>query len=138
MLSKSQHLSSYVGILALFLVFLVVSCQGTKSISHRSFNVTATEIKLGWKAPPVSDIAGYKVYYKTDSTARPYDGTGLVEGNSPIVIPLSKLEDPKNPGIMIHGLSKDKSYLFVVTAYDKNGKESDFSKGIVVIPTTGN
>ena len=143
MRSKSRHLISYVGILALPLVFLVVSCQGTKSqgaksISHRSFNVTATEIKLAWKAPPVSDIAGYKIYYKIDSTARPYDGTGLIEGSSPIVTPLSKFKDPKNPEITIHGLSKDKSYLFVVTTYNEDGKESGFSKGIVVKPTTGN
>ena len=147
MRNKSRHLISYVGIFVLPLVFLAVSCpdtkspdtksQGAKSISHRSFNVTATEIKLAWRASPSSDTAGYKIYYKIDSTARPYDGTGLIEGSSPIVAPLSKFKDPKNPEIMIHGLNKDKTYFFVITAYDEEGKESGFSEGIVVKSATG-
>ena len=135
--SKSRHLSSYIGILVLPLLLLVVSCQSTKSISHRSFNLTVTEIKLGWEAPPVSDLAGYKVYYKTDSTAPPYDGAGLREGNSPIVIPLYKFKDPKYPEITLHGFTKNKAYFFLITAYNERGIESAFPEGIVIIPTTG-
>ena len=138
MRSRFRHLSSYVWILTLLLMLSVLSCQDTKNIPHKSFKVTATEINLKWDAPPKSDIAGYKIYYKIGSTTPPYDGTGLVEGNSPIITPLSKFEDPLNPEITIHGLRKDKSYLFVVTAYDKDGKESGFSEGIVVKPITGN
>jgi hypothetical protein len=76
-------------------------------------------------------LAGYKIYYKTESEAPPYDGTGLTEGNSPIAVSLSKLKNPKNPEFTIHGLNKDKTYFFTVTAYDKSGRESGFSEVIL-------
>jgi hypothetical protein len=116
----------------------VVSCQSTKRNFHNSFDVTASEITLTWEAASGSDTAGYKIYYKSDSPAPPYDGTELAEGNSPILVPLSKLKNPINPEFTIHGLSKNNTYFFVVTAYDIYGIESGFSDEILVRVAVGN
>ena len=88
-------------------------------------------VTLGWSANNESGLASYKIYYKTESEAPPYDGMGLTEGNSPIVVSLFKLKNPQNPEFTIHGLNKDKTYFFTITAYDNRGRESDFSKGIL-------
>ncbi len=92
----------------------------------------APSATLAWSANSEPGLAGYKIYYKIDSQSPPYDGTGLTEGNSPIVVSLSKLENPKNPEFTIHNLNKDRTYFFTITAYDNEGRESGFSKGILV------
>jgi hypothetical protein len=94
----------------------------------------APTITIAWSANREPNLEGYKIYYKADSTTPPYDGAGLPEGDSPIVIPLSGLENHDSPQFTIHGLIKTKSYLFFITAYDKEGKESGFSNGILISP----
>ena len=89
-------------------------------------------ITLSWVGNSDSDLLGYKIYYKTNSTTPPYKGTGLVEGDSPIIVNLSTLKNPDNPAFTIHGLDKNKTYFFVITAYDKKGQESGLSNGILV------
>ncbi len=37
----------------------------------------SAEVTLAWDANTESDLAGYKVYYKTGSAGEPYDGTGI-------------------------------------------------------------
>lgn len=68
---------------------------------------------------------GYKVYYATHS-GPPYDGTGAVQGNSPI-----------NVGNVIAysltGLPANVRY-FIVTAYDTLGRESWYSNEVNNIP----
>jgi hypothetical protein len=41
--------------------------------------------------------------------------------------------DPQNPRVRITDLSDDLAYYFVVTAYDANGNESDYSDEVCVI-----
>jgi len=89
-------------------------------------------ITLGWVGNPGPEILGYKIYYRTNSTTPPYKGTGLAEGDSPITVNLSTLKNPENPEFTVHGLDKNKSYFFAITAFDKEGKESGFSSGILV------
>jgi hypothetical protein len=89
-------------------------------------------ITLSWVGNSDSDLLGYKIYYRTNSTFPPYKGTGLVEGDSPIIVTLSTLKNPEDPEFTIHGLDKNKTYFFAITAYDKKGKESGFSSGILV------
>ena len=89
-------------------------------------------IALSWVGNSDSDLLGYKIYYKTNSTTPPYKGTGLVEGDSPIIVTLSTLKNSANPEFIIHGLDKNKTYFFVITAYDKKGQESGLSNGILV------
>jgi len=95
-------------------------------------------ITLSWVGNSDSNLLGYKIYYKTNATTPPYEGTGLVEGDSPIIVTLSTLKNPENPAFTIHGLDKNKTYFFVITAYDKKGKESGFSNGIIVKPAGRN
>jgi hypothetical protein len=95
-------------------------------------------ITLAWSANHEQNLAGYKIYYKSDSMIPPYDGAGLPEGESPIVIPLSLLKNHDDPQFTIHGLIKTKTYIFFITAYDKQGKESGFSNGILIAPLENN
>ena len=90
---------------------------------------------FSWDAVSAPNIAGYKIYYKTDSTSPTYNGTGLLEGDSPIDVPVSEINSPKNPEIKIHGLKNNNVYHFVVTTYDNEGRESGFSKEMILIPT---
>lgn len=58
-------------------------------------------------------ITGYKVYYKLDSNALPFNGTGAAEGNSPIDLPGQNT----TPNTIISGLDPAHSYSFAVTSY---------------------
>jgi hypothetical protein len=60
---------------------------------------------FAWDANNEPDLAGYKIYYKNGVSGFPYNGTGAVEGSSPIQIPIASLSDPKNPVYTLHGLS---------------------------------
>jgi hypothetical protein len=91
---------------------------------------SAIDITLQWDASTSANVAGYKIYYKVDSPEGSYDGKGLKEGDSPIVIPLAKLNDIRNPRFTIHGLRKDTIYVFAVTAYSATGQESPSSNEI--------
>jgi len=88
-------------------------------------------VTLGWSANTEPGLAGYKIYYKTESETPPYDGKSLTEGDSPIVLPMEELENPKNPQFTLHGLKQAETYFFRVTAYDIRGKESGFSESVV-------
>jgi fibronectin type 3 domain-containing protein len=86
----------------------------------------AMDVTLEWDANTEPDLAGYKVYYKTDLSGAPYDGTGATEGNSPT--------DVGNfTTYTLHGLTDGIDYFFVVTAHDTEGLESDYSNEV----TTG-
>ncbi|MBW2604979.1 MAG: hypothetical protein JRE28_11805 [Deltaproteobacteria bacterium] len=83
---------------------------------------------FAWDKNIEPDIAGYYIYYKIGATGAPYDGTGADEGDSPIKIPLSSLNDPENPEYAIHGLSGIGTFYFAATAYDIYDNESGYSK----------
>jgi hypothetical protein len=82
---------------------------------------------FAWDTNTESDIAGYYLYYKTGSSGAPYNGTVADEGNSPIKILFASLSDSENPEYTIHGLLKNETYYFVITAYDASDNESDYS-----------
>jgi len=82
---------------------------------------------FAWDKNTEVDIAGYRIYYKNGSNGNLYDGTGAVEGDSPVQIPLASLNDPSNPEYTLHGLSNAGTFYFVATAYNIYGNESDYS-----------
>jgi hypothetical protein len=91
-----------------------------------SQTVLALDVTLRWD-PVVTDIiAGYKLYYKRGVGGAPYDGTISNQGPSPVDIPVEALADPNNPEFSITGLADD-IYYFVATAYDTQGRESEYS-----------
>ncbi|MBN2238611.1 MAG: carboxypeptidase regulatory-like domain-containing protein [Dehalococcoidales bacterium] len=74
-------------------------------------------INLSWDANPEADIAGYKLYYDTDS-GFPYQGSGVDQGTSPI--------DVGNlTSFTLTGLTTD--CVIAVTSYDTAGNESWYS-----------
>ena len=94
-------------------------------------------ITLTWSPNPESDLAGYKVYYDTDVPGFPYNGTGPIEGNSPI--------DVGNvTSYTLTGLLPGTEYYFTVTAYDTEadgdndlfeGHESWYANEVSAVPT---
>ena len=86
----------------------------------------ASTVVLQWDPNTDSDLAGYKVYYQADSSTPPFQGTGAVQGPSPIDI-------GNNTTATISGLDPAHPYYFAVTAYNTSGVESAYSN-IVSVP----
>jgi parallel beta-helix repeat protein len=80
-----------------------------------------SSVILSWDAHPSFTTGwGYKVYYDTDSSLPPYEGTGLNEGDSPIDV-------GDDTSYTLTGLDPSQDYYFAVTAYDNEGHESWYS-----------
>lgn len=85
----------------------------------------AKDVTFAWSAN-TEPITGYKLYYKTGGDASgPFDGTGLIEGNSPILI-------DNVTTITVTGLSDTETYHFALTAYNDED-ESVFSEIVTVM-----
>jgi len=89
----------------------------------------SAEVTLVWDPNTAPDLAGYKIYYKTESSGAPYNGTGVTEGDSPIDV-------GNQTEFTLHSLTDDVTYFFVATAYDTEGLESDYSEELLY--ETGN
>ncbi len=82
------------------------------------------DITLQWDANTETNLAGYKVYYKAETSGPPYNGTGAVEGPSPIIVSRNATQ------YTLYGLNEDVVYFFAVTAYNTNQLESGFSNEV--------
>ena len=80
----------------------------------------AADVTLAWDPNPSTGVTGYKMYYKAGSSSTPFDGTGAVEGNSPVI-----LGDTLTTTLT--GLDDGVVYYFTVVAYAANGNESPYS-----------
>lgn len=91
----------------------------------------AIDYTLSWKADSESDIAGYKVYYKANSS-------GQSSGDYDVEIDVGNVTSK-----IIEGLRDDVVYFFALKAYDSLGFESDFSNeistatAVVTLPDAG-
>ena len=106
-------------------IFCFIFFLASTSLSY------SAEVTLAWDANTESDLAGYKVYYKTGSSGEPYDGTGIDQGDSGISILLSNLTTPDNPNFSLTGLQDNEFYYFVVTAVDTSENESGYSAEVM-------
>jgi hypothetical protein len=88
----------------------------------------AADITLQWDANTEPDLSGYKIYYDADSGV-PYTGAGSAQGPSPITVPITALANPAAPEYTVTGLPSTNVY-FVVTAYDTEKLESDYSNEV--------
>jgi len=88
----------------------------------------AAEVTLAWDANSEDNLAGYKLYYAADaSDGASYGGTGLAEGDSPVVINIEDLSDASAPVFSLSGLEEGRQYFFALTAFDTDTLESDYS-----------
>lgn len=86
----------------------------------------ARDISFVWTANQ-EPVTGYKLYYKSGAdTAPPYEGTGLTEGDAPIVL-------GNVTSYTVTGLSPSETYHFVLTAYNET-EESQYSAVVSVQP----
>lgn len=84
----------------------------------------ARSVTLAWDANTEPDIAGYKVYYRSGSSAAPpFNGTGAAQGSSPVDV-------GKVTTVTIGGLADGETWHFAVTAYNSAGFESGFSESV--------
>ncbi len=84
----------------------------------------AYDVILAWDPNDDADLAGYVLYVD--------DGFSEILYEYVDTYPLEEI-DPQNPRVRITDLSDDLAYYFVVTAYDADGNESDYSDEICVI-----
>jgi hypothetical protein len=84
----------------------------------------AYDVVIAWDPNDEPNLAGYVLYVD--------DGISEILYEYIDTYPLEEL-DPQNPRVKITDLSEDLAYYFVVTAYDKDGNESDYSDEICVI-----
>jgi hypothetical protein len=86
----------------------------------------ASDATFAWNKNQES-VIGYKLYYKIGGDPiEPFNGTGLSEGNSPIIV-----GDVNS--YTITGLDPEETYHFTLTAYDAKG-ESDYSDIVTINP----
>ena len=104
------------------LLFCLIFCGLYVSFEASAFG---RDITLAWDANTEPNLAGYKVYYGT-AQGGPYKGSGSPDGASPVIVPLSSLQNPANPEYTVHGLPES-TYYFVATAYNGEGLESRYS-----------
>lgn len=77
---------------------------------------SAQTVIVTWDANTEPDLAGYKIYYGTQS--RTYD-TIINIGADTIKL--------------LNGFEVDKEYFFAVTAYDSAGNESEYSDEVSIV-----
>jgi hypothetical protein len=122
------------GIFVLFL-FICAGANGAEASITMAWQPSTTNAD----GTPCTDLAGYKIYYDTDQSGAPYNGTGLAQGASPIIVPVSpvsSLADPSNPAFVLSGMVTGTMYYFAVTAYDTSGNESGYSNEAAAVDTT--
>jgi hypothetical protein len=82
-------------------------------------------IDLEWDLDPnFAQGWGYKVYYDTDALWPPYEGTDLIEGDSPIDV-------GDLTSFTLNGIEANTDYYLAVTVYDDKGRESDYAIAVV-------
>ena len=95
-------------------------------ITTVSVSAQTNSITLAWSPnDPAEQVTEYRLYYKTSYSGPPYTGTGIDQGDSPIIIRVNNLVNENNPRFVLTGLSPFATYRFTLTAF--NGNESGYS-----------
>ena len=93
--------------------------QQIHRVTHPAPASTRGEAGIGWGVNSPEPLTGYKLYYKVrESSAQFYEGTGLNEGSSPILL-------DKVTTFKMTGLAPNETYHFVLTGYNERG-ESEY------------
>jgi len=100
--AKKQKKSGFILAALLIMALFIVAGQ-----------VVAAELKLAWDPSESSEVAGYKVYYGTQS------------GNYS-----ASVDAGNQTSTTLTGLADGQTYYIATTAYDSTGAESDFSNEV--------
>jgi PKD repeat protein len=117
-----------------FFVLLIVSCFSVNQ-AYASVTLAWDKTVTNQDGSPCMDLAGYMIYYDSDQSGAPYNGSGLDQGASPIVVPVSLLSDPNNPDFVLSGLTPGITYQVAITAFDSGSNESGYSNEILAAET---
>ncbi len=112
-----------------YLTFIL--CSSLFTLGFVATSATARDLSFAWAANQ-EQIDGYKLYYDTDTTGAPYEGTGAREGNSPVTI-----SGQQHTLVTLHGLSDTATYHFTLTAF-KGSDQSAYTTEITVPPKSSN
>jgi hypothetical protein len=94
----------------------LAACGGGGGSSGFECNTT-TAACLSWTASSSPDVVGYRIYHGTTSRIYSQDwGAGIDAGNT--------------EQFAVTGLVSGRRYYFAITAYDRNGHQSDFSNEV--------
>jgi hypothetical protein len=115
---RGKEVSMLIIIMSLFVSLSLYNCGGGGGGSSDN-NPPVNTVTLTWAAPttnadgtPLTDLAGYKIYY------------GTISGNYTEVIDVGNVITYKVEG------RQPGTYYFAVTAYDTSGNESDYSNEV--------
>jgi hypothetical protein len=89
-------------------------------------------VTLAWDPHEDPEVAGFRLYYKTNSSEVPFDGLGAPEGASPVDVGVVTQTTVTMPA------SFDQSHYFALTAYDRSGYESAYSNIVAFDIVTDN
>ena len=91
-------------------------------------SICHADVTLEWDADKESDIAGYKIYYDTDSEPpySPAESDWADEGPPPIIVGSDVTK------ITLHGLTDTKEYFFAITSFNVRGVESSHSTKVSI------
>ena len=78
-------------------------------------NMATADVRVAWDANTEDDLAGYKIYY------------GFVADTYPNRVDVMNVTEK-----VIGGLQDSTNYVFVVTAYDTAGNESEYSDPVMI------
>lgn len=95
-----------------------------------AYPANGIDITLEWRPNVEPDLSGYKIYYKTGFSGPPYNGWGALEGDSPIEIDACQVLVGNACEFTITDLDETQVYYFVVTAFDTERNESDYSNEV--------
>ena len=85
----------------------------------------AIDITFAWKAVEEPEVEGYKVYYSVDWSGPPYDGLHPFYPHLDSPIDVGNVTE-----YTLHDLEEGVVYYFVVTVYDSEGNESEYSNQV--------
>ncbi|MCC6502897.1 MAG: fibronectin type III domain-containing protein [Deltaproteobacteria bacterium] len=94
----------------------VPSGGGGGGVATKSASLSWSSVTFNDDGTPLVDLAGFKVYYGTQS------------GN---YTNSTDISDPSTTSTVVSGLTQDTTYYFAVTAYDTSGNESSFSNEVI-------
>ncbi len=99
----------------------IIDTIQTTILPPDSITLTIVDSALFVKWPSVPKALYYKVYYGSDSSVIPYNGSNAAQGNSPVMV-------TAGTHLSLTGLTKGNTYIIAVTSVDSQGTQSYFSK----------